>query len=88
MLSPGVGVGYGKAVNRTLNPGSAEQVKVLYEALGWHVAAFLAVPLLGYVAYGVILKEHRRENWWLLLILIIVLDIAVVIAFPFAFLYL
>jgi hypothetical protein len=87
LLSTGVGVGYGQAVNRTLNPGSVEQVKVLYEALGWHVAAFLAVPLLGYLAYGFILEEHRRDNYWLLGIWMIVLGIAVVVIFPFTLLY-
>lgn len=60
---------------------------VLDETLGWHVAGFLAVPLLGFLAYGWKLGEWRRENYWLLLILGIILGFAVVALFPYALRY-
>ncbi len=75
-------------MNRTLNPGSVEQVRVLYEAMGWHVAGFLALPLLGLLAYGWKLGEWKRENYWLLMILGIVLSVIVLLGFPFVFLHL
>lgn len=88
LLSNGVGAGYRQGVNATMNPSGVEQVRVLYEAMGWHVAGFLAVPLLGLLAYGGVLGEWNRDNYWLLVILGIVLSVVVLLGFPFVFLYL
>jgi hypothetical protein len=60
-----------------------EQVRVLYETLGWRVAAILAVPLVGMFVYGGLLSEWERENYWLVLVLGFVLAVVVVIGFPF-----
>ena len=65
-----------------------EQVPVLYETLGWRVAAILAVPLLGMFVYGGLLSEWERENYWLVLVLGFVLAVVVVIGFPFGLLHL
>jgi len=86
-VSSVVGQGYRQAINRTLNPSSTQQVLALYETLGWYVAGLLVVPLLGLLAYGWKLGEWKRENYWLLVILWIVLEIAVVVLFPFVFRY-
>lgn len=86
-VSSVVGAGYRQAVNRTLNPNGFEQARVLYHTLGWHVAAFLTVPLLGMLVYGVILGEYERENFWLVLILGFVLAVAVAAAFPLTFIH-
>ena len=82
-VSSVAGEGYRGAVNRTLNPESMEQVRVLYETLGRRVAAILAVPLLGMFVYGALLSEWERENYWLILVLGFVLAVVIVIAFPF-----
>lgn len=86
-VSTVAGQGYRQVVNQTLNPSSVEQVMVLYETLGWYVAGFLAIPLLGFLAYGWKLGEWRRENYWLLAVLGIVLSMAVLTLFPYALRY-
>jgi hypothetical protein len=87
-VSTVVGQGYREAVNRTLNPDGMEQIGVLYETVGWRVAAFVALPLLGILGYGFFLSEWKRENYWLLLILGFFVAVGVVAAFPFVFQYL
>lgn len=87
-VSSVAGQGYRGAVNRTLNPEDMEQVRVLYETLGWRVAAILAVPLLAMFLYGGLLSEWERENYWLILVLGFVLAVVVVVAFPFGLLHL
>jgi len=64
-----------------------EQIRVLYETLGWRVAAFVALPLLGILGYGLFLNEWKRDNYWLLLILGFFVAVGVVITFPFVFRY-
>ena len=87
-VSSVLGVGYRQAVNRTLSPGGVEEVMMLYEMMGWHVAGFLILPLLGMLAYGWYLSEWKRDNFWALLILGFLIGIGVVALFPFSFLYL
>ena len=64
-----------------------EQVRVLYETLGWRVAAILAVPLLAMFIYGGLLSEWERENYWLVLVFGFVLAVVIVIGFPFGLLH-
>jgi len=72
---------YNESVSAALNPEGMEQAFVLFEHLGWPVAACVFVPLAGMLVYGFILGEQRRETFWLLVITGFLLGIFSVIGF-------
>jgi hypothetical protein len=55
--------------------------------MGWHVAAFVALPLVAVLVYGWYLGELRRDNFWLPLITGFVVGLCIVAVFPFIFFY-
>jgi predicted Co/Zn/Cd cation transporter (cation efflux family) len=76
------GQGYGGAINQSLNPEGLEQVLVLYETVGWHLAAILAAPLLVVLAAGYSMNEWKRENYWELLFLYTIIGFGAIGLYP------
>lgn len=87
-VSPVLGQGYRQAVNRTLNPSGLEHVKVVYELLGWPVAAVVAVPLLFFFGYGYVVGLWKRDEYWHLLVATFFVTVLAYSLFPFLFMYL
>jgi len=76
------GQGFRHGVNRTLSPESLDNVVVLWQTIGWHLAAILMTPLLVYFVHGYFLSEWRRENYWILGIVIFLVSLGAVVLYP------
>jgi hypothetical protein len=82
------GKGFRQGVNQTFNPESMDNVMVLWQTMGWHLAVILMTPLLIYFVHGYFLSEWRRENYWLLGIVIFLVSLGVVVLYPLVLLHL
>lgn len=82
LVSSVSGQGYGGAINRTLNPGSTEQVRIFYEMMGWHLAAVVAAPLLTVFLFGYFLGEWSRDDYWVLLFVHLIVGFGAIVLLP------
>jgi hypothetical protein len=87
LLSTGVGVGYGKAVNRTVNPSGLEHYQAVYDGLGVPVFIAVMTPVLFLLGYGYAVGMWKKDGYWNVSIAVTVVSLAMLALFPFILQY-
>lgn len=81
-VSSVAGQGYREALNQALNPSGLKEIRVMYETLGWPIAALVAVPLLVFFGYGYVVGMWERKKYWHLLVVTSFVSVIALVLFP------